>query len=38
MVSPRRIVVTDEGGVSIVRFVDRKIVDSGSIEQLGTSW
>ncbi len=35
MVSPRRIVVTDEGGVSIVRFVDRKIVDSGSIEQLG---
>ena len=31
----RRINVTDEGGVSVVRFIDKKIVDSGSIEQLG---
>ena len=31
----RRITVGDEGGVSLVRFVDKKIVDSGSIEQLG---
>lgn len=35
MGSHKRIVVNEEGGVSIVRFVDRKIVDSGSIEQLG---
>ncbi len=35
MTSYRRIVVIDESGVSVVRFVDRKIVDSGSIEQLG---
>jgi len=25
----------EDGGVSIVRFVDKKIVDSGTIEQLG---
>jgi len=31
----RRITVVDDGGISIVRFVDKKIVDSGSIEQLG---
>ncbi len=35
MATYRRINVTDEGGVSIVRFVDKKIVDSGSIEMLG---
>ncbi|MCU0707934.1 MAG: STAS domain-containing protein [Pirellula sp.] len=31
----RRINVIEEGGVSIVRFVDKKIVDSATIEQLG---
>lgn len=31
----RRIVVAEEGPVSIVRFIDKKIVDSASIEQLG---
>jgi anti-sigma B factor antagonist len=31
----RRIVVVEEGSVSIVRFIDKKIVDSASIEQLG---
>jgi len=31
----RRITVSDDGGVSVIRFVDKKIVDSGSIEQLG---
>jgi anti-sigma B factor antagonist len=35
MTTRRRIVVTDDGGVTVVRFVDRKIVDSSSIEQLG---
>ena len=35
MSTHRRITVVDDGGVSIVRFVDKKIVDSGSIEQLG---
>lgn len=35
MTNYKRIVVIDEGGVSVVRFVDRKIVDSTSIEQLG---
>jgi len=35
MSTHRRITVSDSGGVSIVRFVDKKIVDSGSIEQLG---
>ncbi|MCU0717704.1 STAS domain-containing protein [Pirellulaceae bacterium SH501] len=35
MATYRRISVTEEDGVSIVRFVDKKIVDSGSIEQLG---
>jgi anti-sigma B factor antagonist len=31
----RRIVVAEEGPVSVVRFVDKKIVDSASIEALG---
>ena len=35
MSTHRRITVTDNGGVSVIRFVDKKIVDSGSIEQLG---
>lgn len=35
MSTHRRIVVSEDGGVSVVRFVDKKIVDSGSIEQLG---
>ena len=35
MATPRRITVSDNNGVSVVRFVDKKIVDSGSIEQLG---
>ncbi len=35
MSTKRRIVVTDEGPVSVVRFIDKKIVDSASIEQLG---
>jgi anti-sigma B factor antagonist len=36
MSTHRRITVNDDGsGVSVVRFVDKKIVDSGSIEQLG---
>jgi anti-sigma B factor antagonist len=35
MTTFRRINVLDEGGVSVVRFVDKKIVDSGTIEQLG---
>ncbi len=35
MATHRRITVSDNSGVSVVRFVDKKIVDSGSIEQLG---
>ena len=36
MSTHRRISVTDDvSGVSVVRFIDKKIVDSGSIEQLG---
>ncbi len=35
MATYRRITVMEDGGVSIVRFVDKKIVDSGTIEQLG---
>ncbi len=35
MTTSRRIKVTEKEGVSIVRFLDKKIVDSGSIEQLG---
>ena len=35
MSTHRRITVSDDGGVSVIRFVDKKIVDSGSIEQLG---
>jgi anti-sigma B factor antagonist len=35
MASYRRITVLEEGGVSVVRFIDKKIVDSGTIEQLG---
>jgi anti-sigma B factor antagonist len=31
----RRISVVDDAGVSIVQFVDKKIVDSATIEQLG---
>jgi anti-sigma B factor antagonist len=35
MATYRRITVNEDGGVSIVRFIDKKIVDSGTIEQLG---
>jgi anti-sigma B factor antagonist len=35
MATYRRINIMDEEGVSVVRFVDKKIVDSGTIEQLG---
>ncbi len=35
MATHRRITVSDNNGVSVVRFVDKNIVDSGSIEQLG---
>lgn len=35
MTAQSRIKVSEHDGVSIVRFVDKKIVDSGSIEQLG---
>lgn len=35
MSDKRRIVVVDNNGITIVRFVDKKIVDSASIEQLG---
>lgn len=35
MANFKRIVVNSHEGLSIVRFVDRKIVDSASIEQLG---
>jgi anti-sigma B factor antagonist len=35
MATHRRITVSDNNGVSVIRFVDKKIVDSGSIEQLG---
>ena len=35
MTNQSRIKVSEQDGVSIVRFVDKKIVDSGSIEQLG---
>lgn len=35
MATHRRISVSDNNGVSVVRFIDKKIVDSGSIEQLG---
>jgi anti-sigma B factor antagonist len=31
----RRINVMDESGVSVVRFIDKKIVDSATIEMLG---
>lgn len=35
MATYRRITLTENGGVTIVRFIDKKIVDSGTIEQLG---
>lgn len=35
MAGKRRIVVNDVGEVSVVRFLDRKIVDSANIEELG---
>jgi anti-sigma B factor antagonist len=35
MSSYRRIIVAEEGPVSVVRFIDKKIVDPASIEQLG---
>ncbi len=35
MSARHRIVVSDQGVISIVRFIDKKIVDSGNIEQLG---
>jgi anti-sigma B factor antagonist len=35
MATYRRINVMDNGGVHVVHFVDKKIVDSGTIESLG---
>ncbi len=35
MTARDRIVVAEQGIISIVRFVDKKIVDSANIEQLG---
>jgi len=35
MATYRRINVMDNNGVHVVHFVDKKIVDSGTIEQLG---
>ena len=35
MGTQRRINLTETGGITVVRFVDKKIVDSGSIEALG---
>ncbi len=35
MSTKRRIIVAESGGVSTVRFLDKKIVDSACIEQLG---
>ncbi len=35
MSNKKRIIVADQGLISIVRFVDKKIVDSGNIEALG---
>jgi anti-sigma B factor antagonist len=35
MAGKRRIVVSDIGEVSVVRFIDRKIVDSANIEEMG---
>lgn len=36
MANPERIVVVDLDKASVVRFVDRKIIDAAEIEQLGT--
>lgn len=36
MAGHRRIAVTDVGEVTIVRFVDRKILDEANIQELGT--
>src|SRR5207253_1231249 len=35
MVVHRRMQVSDVGGVSVVRFVDRKILDEANIQELG---
>ena len=35
MAAYRRIILNEIDGVSIVKFVDKKIVDAGTIEQLG---
>jgi anti-sigma B factor antagonist len=35
MNNKKRIIVSDQGLISVVRFVDKKIVDSASIESLG---
>jgi len=35
MAGKRRVVVNDIGEVSVVRFIDRKIVDSANIEEMG---
>lgn len=35
MAGKRRISVTDVGEISVVRFSDRKIVDSANIEEMG---
>jgi anti-sigma B factor antagonist len=35
MSNKKRIVVANQGVISVVRFIDKKIVDSTSIEQLG---
>lgn len=36
MANPERIVVVDLDKASVVRFVDRKIIDAAEIEQLGS--
>lgn len=35
MASPRRLEVLDVGGITVVRFVDRKILDEAVIHDLG---
>lgn len=35
MPSPKRIMVTESGGVSVVTFADSKIIDSDEIQELG---
>ena len=35
MADHQRIQVSDQNGITVVRFVDRKILDAGNIQQLG---